>query len=110
MPAVAGSVAELLHLLDGLARVHDGAVEIEDEAAFRDRGIRDLAWTATFSDDQSTVDAARWMVWEASQALGARSASIHDLYLARGRRRGPRLYGAGRQHPRTDLRHGARGL
>ena len=85
MPAVAGSVAELLHLLDGLVRVHDGAVEIEDEAAFRDRGIRDLAWTATFSDDQSTVDAARWMVWEASQVLGARSASIHDLYMARGR-------------------------
>ncbi len=42
-------------------------------------------WTATFSEDAGAVEAARWMVWEASQELGAPSASIHDLYMARGR-------------------------
>ena len=28
---------------------------------------------------------ARWLVWELGQAVGVRPASIHDLYLARGR-------------------------
>ena len=31
------------------------------------------------------VEAARWIVWEASQLLGCPSASIHELYMARGR-------------------------
>jgi fructose/tagatose bisphosphate aldolase len=83
MPTVAGSVAELLRLLSGLAAIRDEKLEIEDEAAFRERGTRDLAWTATFSEDAATVEAARWIVWEASQALDVRSASIRDFYLAR---------------------------
>ena len=58
---------------------------IDDEAAFRDAGIRDLAWTAAFSTDEATTAAAQWLVWEASQALGARSASIQGLYEARAR-------------------------
>ena len=29
--------------------------------------------------------AARWLIWEAAQALGIRPASIQDFYLARGR-------------------------
>ena len=49
------------------------------------RGIRDLAWTAAFIDDEATTAAAQWLVWEASQALGARSASIQALYEARAR-------------------------
>ena len=35
--------------------------------------------------DQAARDYARWLIWEASQELGARSASIQDLYLARAR-------------------------
>ena len=31
------------------------------------------------------VEAAQWIVWEAAQELGARSASIHELYMARAR-------------------------
>jgi fructose/tagatose bisphosphate aldolase len=54
-------------------------------ATFRTRGIRELAWTATFSADAATIEAARWLVWEASLILGAPSASIHELYMARGR-------------------------
>ncbi|MEA2622010.1 MAG: tagatose 1,6-diphosphate aldolase GatY/KbaY [Chloroflexota bacterium] len=84
-PRVAASVAELLQLLSGIARVDGDSLVLEDEAAFRDRGIRDTVWTATFSEDAATVEAARWIVWEASQLLGARSTSIHDLYMARGR-------------------------
>ena len=84
-PTVAGSPAALLDLLRGTAHVDGERLVIDDERAFRDRGIRDLAWTATFSEDPATVEAARWIVWEAAQELGIRSASIHELYMARGR-------------------------
>ncbi len=84
-PSVAATPAELLELLGGIARVDGERLRIEDEVAFRDRGIRDVVWTATFSEDENSVEAARWIVWEASQQLAARSASIHDLYMARGR-------------------------
>ena len=85
MPTVATSVPELLGLLDGIVRIEGDRLVIVDEAALRGRGIRDVAWTATFSEDAATVDAARWIVWEASQELGARSASIQGLYDARAR-------------------------
>jgi len=39
-----------------------------------------------FQRDEATVEAARWIVWEASQAIGARSASIQELYNARAER------------------------
>ena len=38
-----------------------------------------------FAEDDATKAAAQWLVWEASQELGALSASIHELYMARGR-------------------------
>jgi fructose/tagatose bisphosphate aldolase len=83
---VAGSVEELLRSLDGILRIDGDRLVIEDETALRGRGIRTLAWTATFAGEESDqTAAARWMVWEAAQALGARSASIQDLYMARGR-------------------------
>ena len=30
-------------------------------------------------------DIARWLIWEIGQAAGVRPASIHDLYIARGK-------------------------
>ncbi|MBI2780723.1 MAG: class II fructose-bisphosphate aldolase [Chloroflexi bacterium] len=65
--------------------VHEGAIEIVDPARLRADGIRDLAWTAAFGENPATVEVAQWIVWEAAQALGVRSASIHDLYMARAR-------------------------
>src|SRR5882762_1057407 len=85
MPHVATSVSGLLGRLDGIARVENGRLAVGDEDRFREESIRDLAWTAAFSTDEATVAAAQWMVWEASQELGARSASIHELYMARAR-------------------------
>jgi fructose/tagatose bisphosphate aldolase len=84
-PTVAASVAQLVSLLGEGAHLAGGRLVIDDRAAFRETVIRDLVWSATFSADASTVEAARWLVWEASQLLGAPSASIHELYLARGR-------------------------
>ena len=85
MPNVERSVGDLLSRLSGIAHVHEGALEIVDPARLRADGIRDLAWTAAFAEDPATVEVAQWIVWEAAQALGARSASIHELYMARAR-------------------------
>ena len=85
MPHVATSPADLLAALQGAAHLDGDHLVIDDEAAFRDGAIRDLAWTAAFSTDEATTAAAQWLVWEASQALGARSASIQGLYEARAR-------------------------
>ena len=85
MPQVVGSTAELLERLAGAAHIDGAQLVIEDAARFRDDPIRDVAWTAAFSEDEAAVELARWIVWEASQALGARSASIHELYMARAR-------------------------
>src|SRR3954451_15357519 len=85
MPHVATSPADLLAVLSASAHLEGDALVIDDEAAFRDTGIADVAWTAAFSDDEATTSSAQWLVWEASQELGARSASIQTLYEARAR-------------------------
>ena len=85
MPYVATSASDLLLRLDGIVRIDGGSLAVVDEARLRSDGIRDLAWTAAFADDEGAVETARWIVWEASQALGTRSASIQGLYAARGR-------------------------
>jgi fructose/tagatose bisphosphate aldolase len=85
MPHVATSPADLIETIAGSAHLDGDRLVIDDEKTFRGTAIRDLAWTAAFSDDVATAAAAQWLVWEASQELGAQSASIHDLYIARGR-------------------------
>jgi fructose/tagatose bisphosphate aldolase len=85
MPIVANSVPELLSRLTGIVHPADTGIEIDDVARLRADGIRDLAWTAAFATDPTTIEAAQWLVWECAQALGARSASIQDLYMARAR-------------------------
>jgi fructose/tagatose bisphosphate aldolase len=85
VPTVATSPTGLLDTIRPSAHLDGDRLVIDDEVAFRDRGIRDLAWTATFSTDDATTAAAQWLVWEASQELGARSASIQALYEARAR-------------------------
>lgn len=84
-PVPAGSVPELLRSLEGSIHLEDGRLVVDDEAAFRSEGVRSAVWTATFSEEREVIDAARWLIWAASQELGAPSASIHDLYMARGR-------------------------
>lgn len=84
-PRVAQSPSELIGCLAGIAHIDGERLVIDDEPAFRAQGIRDVVWSATFTDDAATQEAARWVVWEASQELGCPSASIHDLYMARGR-------------------------
>jgi fructose/tagatose bisphosphate aldolase len=86
MPRVAATTAELLDLLNGSARIDGERLVVDDPAAFRGDVIRDLAWTAAFSEpDGAVMQAARWLIHEAARELGAMTASIHELYMARGR-------------------------
>ncbi len=85
MPHVATSTADLLTTIRAAAHLEGDVLVIDDEAAVRSTAISDLAWTAAFSTDEATQAAAQWIIWEASQALGAQSASIQELYAARGR-------------------------
>jgi fructose/tagatose bisphosphate aldolase len=71
--------------LEGIATIVDGGLRIEDETRFRREAVDGLVRDAVFGAEASIRDAARWIIWAASQALGCGSASIHDLYRARGR-------------------------
>jgi fructose/tagatose bisphosphate aldolase len=75
----------LLHRLRGVARIDGDRLQVLDQAALRGELMDRLAFEAVFNPDAGLRDAARWVIWSASQALGCGSSSIHELYLARGR-------------------------
>ena len=77
--------ADLLARLAGTARIVDGQLVVDDEPRLRGPLLDRIAFDAVFHADPPVREACRWVIWSASQALGCGSASIHDLYLARGR-------------------------
>src|SRR5438552_5466344 len=79
------SAQDLLAGLDGIARIQESRLLIDDPARLRSEAIDGLVEDAVFNTDEAVRDAARWLIWSASQALGCGSASIHELYMARGR-------------------------
>jgi fructose/tagatose bisphosphate aldolase len=85
MPHVAETPDDLLGRLGRSAHIDGDRLMVDDPKAFRGEVIRDLAWTASFAEEGPTVDIARWLIHEAAQELGARTASIHELYMARAR-------------------------
>jgi fructose/tagatose bisphosphate aldolase len=60
-------------------------VRILDEAKLKSELIDNLIYTAVFSPDQATQEAARWLIRRAGVACGIMSASIQPLYEAMGR-------------------------
>ena len=85
MPHVAETVEDLIARLGAAAHIDGERLVVDDAATFRGDVIRDLAWTAAFAEEASVVAVAQWLVHEAAGALGARTASIHELYMARSR-------------------------
>jgi len=58
--------------------------EFENPAVRQSAKMDALVRQAVFgSEDEKTQ--ARWMIWEIGQRAGVRPASIHELYMARGR-------------------------
>ncbi len=78
------TVSDLRGRLDGVATISGSGLEVHDEDGLRGELMDELAFAAVFGDEQLR-EASRWVIWSASQALGCGSASIHELYLARGR-------------------------
>src|SRR6185295_12473953 len=64
--------------------VLDGSVTVHDESAIASPAMDKLVYTAVFGEPDDRED-ARWLIWEIGQAVGVQPASIHDLYLARGK-------------------------
>jgi fructose-bisphosphate aldolase class II len=62
----------------------DGRVSVRDENALKSERMDALVRAAVFGD-KDEKEHARWLLWEIGQAVGVRPASIHDLYMARGR-------------------------
>jgi fructose/tagatose bisphosphate aldolase len=60
-------------------------IRILDEKKFRSELIDDLIFTAVFSSDKETSEAACWLIRRSGAALGIISSSIKSLYEAMGR-------------------------
>ncbi len=71
-------------LFEGAVVVKDGTVTITDAARIAGPHIDALVRQAVFGSEDEKAD-ARWLIWEIGQAVGVRPASIHDLYMARGK-------------------------
>jgi fructose-bisphosphate aldolase, class II len=64
--------------------VADGRVAVSRPEALAAPTMDELIRTAVFGEPMAR-EYARWLVWELGQAAGVRPASIHELYMARGR-------------------------
>src|SRR6059036_2719694 len=68
-----------------MANASDAALRrFERPAARQSAALDELVRQAVFGAPQER-EQARWLIWEIGQAAGVRPASIHELYLARGR-------------------------
>src|SRR5437879_10773191 len=68
-----------------MADVWQEALRPFQSAAVRRSGaMDDLVRGAVFGAPEER-EQARWLIWEIGQRAGVRPASIHELYLARGR-------------------------
>lgn len=79
------SAQGLLERIRTAVRVTDGTFELLDETTFREQALDVLAHAAALGEDEDERDTARWIIGEAGAKLGVRPASIHELYIARGR-------------------------
>ena len=75
---------EYAHPFDDAVVVEGGAVRVVREADLASERMDRLVRDAVFGDAASQA-AARWLIWEIGQEVGVRAASIHPLYMARGR-------------------------
>jgi fructose-bisphosphate aldolase, class II len=80
-----------MHDLDALNGLFGDAVDVANERltvsrpeALATDKMDELVRAAVFGEG-TAKEYARWMIWELGQAVGVRPASIHELYMARGR-------------------------
>lgn len=68
-----------------IIQLDGGDVRILDEEKLKSELIDDLIYTAVFSPDKATAEAACWLIRRSAAALGIISSSIQFLYEAMGR-------------------------
>jgi len=71
-------------MLGNAVSVLDGKVTVTDEGALKSDRTDKLVRAAVFGE-KDEKEYARWLLWEIGQSVGVQPASIHDLYIARGR-------------------------
>ncbi|HWO88997.1 MAG TPA: class II fructose-bisphosphate aldolase [Gemmatimonadales bacterium] len=75
----------LLQPFSGAVTVNgSGVVDVPKPDGLKGSAMDSLVRAAVFGDEP-TREVARWLIWEIGQVVGVRPASIHDLYMARGR-------------------------
>jgi fructose/tagatose bisphosphate aldolase len=72
------------HPFGAAVEVQGSRVRVLDQDVLSTAKMDELVRAAVFGDS-GTREYARWLLWELGQAVGVRPASIHDLYMARGR-------------------------
>jgi fructose/tagatose bisphosphate aldolase len=77
-------IRDAVALYEGRVSLSGAGIAIRDPAALRSGATDRLVRQAVFGGAEER-DAARWLLWELGQAAGCRPASIHELYIARGR-------------------------
>ena len=78
------TIENLNKLFGDAVTVRAGRVAVVRDSALASEAMDRLVRAAVFGDGDEK-DHARWLIWELGQEIGVRPASIHDLYLARGR-------------------------
>jgi fructose/tagatose bisphosphate aldolase len=76
--------AQLIALFGGAVVSSGDAVKVTDPGRLQSEATDRLAWQAVFAAPAER-DAARWLLWEIGQTVGARPQSIGPIYFARGR-------------------------
>ncbi len=81
---MADATRRAIDLYGGAVARVPGGVTVRDSSKLRSPATDRVVWQSVFGEGEDR-EAARWLLWELGQVTGARPASIHDLYIARGR-------------------------
>ena len=71
---------------EGILACEGDDVHVLDADRFQSKLIDDLIYTVVFSPDETTKEAAGWLIRRGAAALGVISSSIQSLYEAMGRK------------------------
>ncbi|HYV99249.1 MAG TPA: class II fructose-bisphosphate aldolase [Gemmatimonadaceae bacterium] len=77
-------MTNIQHPFGAAVEVQGARVRVADQSVLASPKMDELVRTAVFGAPDAR-ESARWLLWEIGQAVGVRPASIHDLYMARGR-------------------------
>ena len=77
-------LGDIKSALEGIATLANGKLSVSNEGKFRDLAYA-LVYNSIFNSDAEIQELCRWLIRAGANACGCPSASIHDLYMARGR-------------------------